>query len=130
MDVIKTIKPGEPGSRRFIGKYGDDLVNVRYRKAPSGDTIYTTIEIIVDRRQYAPNINHRTVNSLRNKEAVAVTIAYQETELRQQAKSEGALWSRKQKVWVMWYSQAVKLGIANRIVANLAEECTDIELYG
>jgi len=62
MDVIRTIKAGEPGSRRFLPQYGTDLVCVRYRKPASEDIVYTTIEIIVDRRDYEKNINHQAMN--------------------------------------------------------------------
>jgi hypothetical protein len=58
---------------------------------------------------------------------VAVPIAWEEHELRTRAKQMGARWSQMKKVWLMHYQTAVVLGIQDRIVQNLAEECTDVD---
>lgn len=98
MQVIRTIKPGAAGSRRFERQYGESLVAVRYRKSQDLDKIYTTIEIIVDTRDAKKGVNFQTSNSLRNNSWVAVRIAYHEQDLRQQAKALGARWSAANKV--------------------------------
>jgi hypothetical protein len=57
MDVIRTIKPGRPGSIRFYQGWGEKLVAVRYRRDTEKNKIYTTLELIVDGREQAPG-NH------------------------------------------------------------------------
>ena len=39
MDVIRTIRPGDKGSRRFHEKYGERLVAMRYRKNDQGQLL-------------------------------------------------------------------------------------------
>lgn len=66
MKVIKTIKPGQNGSRRFMRQYGERLVNVRYRKDYDTRSIFTTVEIIVAQRNLLPNVNQRKVYEVEN----------------------------------------------------------------
>jgi hypothetical protein len=128
MEVIRTIKPGMPGSRRFQKHWGQNLVAVRYRR--DLNKLYTTIEIIVDEREQAdPSISLKAVHAYRRQQLVAVTIAFEEQALRATAKSNGARWSVAGRAWVMPYNTAVALGLRSRIVEGLAEKCTDVELY-
>ena len=39
----------------------------------------------------------------------------------------GARWSQMKKVWIMRYQTAVVLGIRDRIVQGLVEECIDVD---
>ena len=127
MDVIRTIKPGRPGSRRFQKHWGDRLVAVRYRE--HGETLYTTVEIIVDERQRASaTISLVAAHSRKRQQIVAVRIAWEESTLRDAAKENGARWSRQLRHWLMTYNTAVVLGMQNRIVDGLAETCTDIDI--
>lgn len=50
MEVHKTLNPGQPGTRRFLNRYGERLVAVRYRKDLLKQKSFTTIELIVDQR--------------------------------------------------------------------------------
>ena len=49
MDVIKKMKPGDPGTKRLLAKYGEQLVCVRYRNDRQNQRRLTTIELIVIR---------------------------------------------------------------------------------
>ncbi len=129
MDVIRTIRPGKPGSARFLQHWGDRLVAVRYRKDAATHKLYTTIEIIVDEREQAPegvSLTHQ--HAARRNEIVAVPIGYDELELRSQVKQQGARWSREKRVWLMRYDVAVVLGVQNRVIEGLAEQCTDVDI--
>jgi hypothetical protein len=128
MDVIRTIKPGKPGSVRFYRRWREKLVAVRYRHDARNNKIYTTIEIIVDEREQAPpDISLVSAHAYQRQQPVALPIAWEEHELRARAKQMGARWSRLRKVWLMRYQTAVVLGIRDRIVPGLAEECTDVD---
>ena len=102
MRVIKTMRPGERGTRRFQRSYGERLCAVRYRKSDCGRRIVTTIEIIVDEREQAPpGISHNALLAARRSRPVALRIAYREMELRQLIKEAGGRWSRSGRAWVV-----------------------------
>mgnify|MGYP003670619786 CR=1 FL=1 len=121
MNVIKTMKPGQTGANRFLRKYGKQLVAVRYRRKPNDNKTYTTVEIIVDEREYAG----KGLSIL-----ATHTIAFEEFQLRQQAKQIGAQWSKKHKVWVLLYHQAVELGLIHRQRPDLMAMIDDVVIYG
>lgn len=50
MDVIKTLKPGAPGTQRLQRRFGDRLVAVRYRRHPASGRMQTTVELIIEER--------------------------------------------------------------------------------
>ena len=131
MDVIRTIKPGEHGSRKLQREYGDKLLVVRYRKSSDGCEIHTTVELIVDTRK-APDPVFHAKNAVahshagRDEAVVAVKVGYQELQLRNRLKAVGARWSRSHKVWVTYYRHVGELGISDRVVPGLAEKCSDI----
>ncbi len=128
MEVIRTIKPGMPGSRRFQKHWGENLVAVRYRRR--ANKLYTTIEIVVDEREQShPDISLNAVHSFKRHQFVAIPIAYEEAELRAAAKRNRAMWSAEKKVWIMSYGTAVALGVHSRVVEGLAEKCSDVDMY-
>lgn len=126
--MIRTIRPGKPGSTRFKQHWGDRLVAVRYRKDSEAGKLFTTIEIIVDERELPPEgVTFPQHRAIRRNTVVAVPISYDEYDLRMQAKQYGARWSRQQRVWLMRYDTAVVMGLQHRVVEGLAERCTDID---
>ena len=128
MEVIRTIKPGMPGSRRFQKHWGDNLIAVRYRR--DAKKVYTTIEIVVDEREQSHhNISLNAVHCYKRRQLVAIPIAFEERALRAAAKKNRAMWSVERKVWVMPYNTAVALGVQQRIVEGLAEKCDDVEMF-
>jgi hypothetical protein len=48
MDVIKTLRPGDSGTKKLTKRYGEKLICVRYRKDQATQRRFTTIELIVD----------------------------------------------------------------------------------
>lgn len=128
MEVIKTIKPGRSGTKRFSQRYGDRLCAVRYRTSECGQKIYTTVEIIVDERSKPqPRISERAYQIRKGQEPVALKISYEEIDLRQLAKNAGARWSKTAKAWITRRHIAISLGLADRIVEGLVDRCTDLD---
>lgn len=127
MHVIKTIQPNSPDARRFLHEWDEKLVAVRYRDAGNQTTL-TTIEIVVDQRQKhpLPLCTNRQLSQYR-KEIVALQCKYKETELRQNLKAHGALWSPQLKLWLMQRNTAISMGLQSRIIEGAAEKCTDID---
>ena len=110
MEISKTLQPGEMGTKRFLNKYGTQLVCVRYRIDKQLQKRYTTVELVIDERPY-----------IRQKPTVTawVKIRYDETELRQHARAFGAKWIPENKVWEMEYEMAKKLGLKKRIIKKI-----------
>lgn len=128
MDVVKTLAPGKPGTKRFVREWGDALVAVRYRKNESCREMLTTIEVIVDRRSHQPGINQNAFLSYRKQQIVAIFIDYNESQQRLKAKKLGARWSAQLKLWLLKYDDVVSLGFVNRIVHGAVEKCTDVDI--
>lgn len=53
--VLKTLRPGDAGTKRLVKKFGERLVAVRYRGNPSRRVCTTTIEIVVDEGFWMPH---------------------------------------------------------------------------
>lgn len=115
MEVFKTLKPNDAGTKRLTRQYGDSLVAVRYRKGINPDNIYTTVEIIVDARPYIPGVTHVKPQRSKSAALVALQIAYSEMELRQRVKEAGAYWDVGKKAWLLEYSKVCELKLLDRI---------------
>ncbi len=128
MDVVRTIAPGKRGSIRFLKEWGDQLVNVRYRKDLENKQMLTTIEIVVAKRpiltpQKSPN------NFYQNcfQEFVAIKIYYKEIDYRTRVKQAGGVWSQQMKMWVIKKEIVERLGLLERIVEGGIDMCTDVD---
>ena len=97
MDVVKTLSPGSPGTKRFTEKYGNRLVCVRYRLDEARQQHLTTIEVIVSRKDapggYYPDLNEPHPNRI-----VHLRIDYTERDLREKVKTEGGQWDPKTRL--------------------------------
>lgn len=129
MKVIKTMSPEQPGAQRYTRRFGQRLVKVRYRADPRSRSVFTTVELVVAQREHLPGVNQQAVYARRNKQWVAVRVGFEETELRQAIKATGAKWSKRHKVWVMLYEQALEADVVDRIIPNLAGQISDVDLY-
>ena len=116
MDVFKTLKPNDPGTKRLAREYGEKLVAVRYRKSVNPAVIYTTVEIIVDQKEYVPGITHVPAKSAKDQQQVPIRITYHETEIRERIKAAGAFWHVEQKLWYLEYSKVCSMGLKERMV--------------
>ena len=106
MRVRQTLRPGQRGTRRFVEKFGDRLVCVRYREAPGGQRRITTVEVVVDDRTWSPRPTTR----------VGVQIAWGEAALARRVKRAGAAWDARRKVWVLAAGKVRRLGLEERMV--------------
>ncbi|MFC6633697.1 hypothetical protein [Microbulbifer taiwanensis] len=105
MKVIKTIRPGELGARRFEQRFGKRLCAVCYRESPCGKKIFTTVELIIDEREKpATGTSLAAVNTYRKAEPVAVCVGYEEQAMRRLIKQSGGRWSKTGKAWVMGHA--------------------------
>jgi hypothetical protein len=86
--VVKTLRPGQPGTLKLHRQHGPALVCVRYREDPVGQTRRITVELIVEDKP----VRHRTV---------WVTIPADRSDLRASALARGATWHPQRKNWRM-----------------------------
>jgi hypothetical protein len=54
MRVLKTLKPGAPGTRKWVRKFGKRLICVRYRGDARRRVRLTTVEVVVEEGFWDP----------------------------------------------------------------------------
>lgn len=116
MDVVKSLKPGKNGTKRFVELYGDDLVAVRYRHDAERHISYTTVELIVERKSKPPKT--RAQRFEQQAAIVAVRINFHEKDLQLAVKQAGGKWQPENKVWLLAYEAVVQLGLQERIIQS------------
>lgn len=53
--VLKSMTPGQPGTARWLKRFGARLVRVRYRGNPSRRVCTVTVELVVSERFWMPH---------------------------------------------------------------------------
>jgi hypothetical protein len=111
-----TLHPNQDGAKQLRERYGERLVCVRYRYDEATKERWKTVELIVEKSVWEPPRPNGQADSL-----VALQIAPQEREVRQQVKAAGGKWNPKAMVWELSYGQVVALGLTARIVTKREE---------
>jgi len=109
--AIRTLKPGEPGTKKLYRKYGKALYCVRYRYDKEKKLQLKTIELIIDERTWKPRKEKFAPNK-----KIFIRIRYGEIELARRVKSVGGVWNKQKKLWELPYFKVRTLGLENRIV--------------
>ncbi|MGH6691200.1 MAG: hypothetical protein ACREF4_11055 [Gammaproteobacteria bacterium] len=112
MRTVKTLKPGQPGTKALVGRYGASLLCVRSRYDQTTRERLKTVELIVESRSR----RRTTVPSAVRR--VSLRIDWRETALRQQLKAAGGRWDPAARVWVMRRDHAERLGLLGRVVGR------------
>jgi len=113
MQATRKLLPGQPGTRKLLDKYGDDLLCVRYRYDPEHKIRMKTIEIIIEKAPW-----QGTPRRIPSKRIVSIRIEYGEVEVGRRVKAAGGTWNRERKVWELAYGDVVALGLEERVVAE------------
>lgn len=119
---VRTVrKPGEHGTEKWVAKYGDRLVAVRYRYSPDERKRYKTIELIVAEEDWSPPPDRDELISqipapTRPPPRVPLRIQYFEKELQRQIKAIGGTWDAQRKLWFAPEDSARRIGLGDRIV--------------
>lgn len=115
METRLTLRPGQPGTKKLVVRYGERLLRVRYRYDAKNGRRLKTVELIVASIPWrpAPRRPRR-----RDEEIVVVPISYGEAELRERAKRLGAVWRPAQRAWEMTWLNAKRLGLAARVASD------------
>jgi hypothetical protein len=102
MPVITTVKlkPGQKGTKSLAAKYGTALLCVRYRYDEANRTRLKTVELIIEKKTWAPAVCRFEDNT-----QVPVRIAYNDTVLREKAKAARGKWDPKKRAWYIQYGK-------------------------
>ncbi len=111
MRVRLTLKPGQPGTKGPLARYGKRLVCVRYRYDEETRQRVTTVELIESRADWGQEDAPKGDESMD-----AVRIDWQELALRRKVKAAGGRWDPAKRVWVLRRRQVKGLGLEGRIV--------------
>ena len=104
--VLKKLSPVAAGAKRLATRYGPPLGCVRYREDTARGRRLTTVGLIVDERPLPPPL--------------AVRVAYQEVEMRNQVKDAGGIRDGKRKLWLLPGAAVRKLKLAHRVIPEKA----------
>ncbi len=116
MQVIKTMPPGAPGTRKYTEEWHEQLVAVRYRQDDIQRRILTTIEIIVDQRPLRKAFPAHNPKLSREMQVVNIQIDYREKDLRTKVKAAGGRWLPHLGAWALPYREVKMLGLLGRIM--------------
>lgn len=104
--VIKRLKPGAPGTKRLVERFGDALLCVRYRHDPLRKCRQTTVELLVEERPEKPE------------KKAWIRVAYNDTELRLRVKEAGGVWHPERKLWLVSVKKIKAYKLETRMVTD------------
>ena len=110
MTVQRKLKPGNPGTKKYLNKYGEKLVSVRYILDKDKKEKITTVELVENRK-----VIKQKEKPPHNK-IVFLKINFDEYELRSRVKNFGGIWDVEKKLWKIDYHTAKVLELTDRIV--------------
>lgn len=110
--IRKIMQPGQPGTKKLVETYGDNLICVRYRYDDQKKMMYKTIEIIIDEKPWELS----NVKKISKYKSMNIRIDYNELELRSRIKVCGGKWNPQKKMWQLSYQKIKELDLLDRIV--------------
>jgi hypothetical protein len=109
------MQPGQPGTKKLVERYGDNLLCVRYRYDEQKMMMYKTIEIIIEEKP-----GQVDKQKIQKHKIMDIRIGYNEVELRSRIKACGGKWDASKKVWQLTYDKVKELDLLDRIVDDKA----------
>jgi len=108
--TTKTIKAGKPGTEKWVKKYGESLVCVRYKYDPINRRKLKTVELIVENKPWIKNESRIPANKI-----VGIKVSYGEKNVGILVRKAGGEWNKEKRLWELPYMIAVNLGLEDRI---------------
>lgn len=112
MRILKTLKPGQDGTKELLARFGASLLCVRYRYDEANRERLKTVELIVKRRSADPPQDKRSTRR------VWLRVGWREMELRHRVKAAGGRWDPVRRVWVLRRAAAERLDLLDRVVGD------------
>ncbi len=124
MRTLKTLKPGENGTKELLSRYGTNLLYVRYRYDEGTRERVKTVELVVQRRSQKTEpdwLASRQLGGLAAGAAgrrVALRNGWRERDLRRRGRSAGGRWAPDRRVWILRRAVAERLDLLYRVVGG------------
>jgi hypothetical protein len=107
-----TLRPGDPGTKRWTEEYRETLVAVRYRYDERNWRRYTTVELIVEDCPWVPEKRFSDPDR-----QVGLRIGWAEKEHQARLRAVQARWDPTAKLWWVALHLVTQLGLEERIAA-------------
>ena len=113
MNVItkKTVTAGNPGTKKWIQKYGENLLCVRYKYDIMNKRKIKTVELEVENEPWEMDVNRIPANKI-----TRLKVNFGEVRIGKLIRSAGGRWHKKNKYWELPYKDVVALGLEDRII--------------
>ncbi len=111
MRTKRKLRPGEPGTKKYVEKYGDDLFCIRYRYDNENKVRYTTVELIIEKGPLKKNERKKPADD----QIVFLKIETEEDALQEQVRLFGGKLNKKYKLWELDYKTVKELNLVSRI---------------
>ncbi len=124
MRIVKTVKPGQKGSKELLARYGATLLCVRYRYDEVTRESVKTVELVIRRRSLRHDAECRGSrrpggrSGAAGKRRVALRIGWRERGLQDRVKSAGGRWDPERQIWILRRGVAERLGLLDRVVGG------------
>ena len=113
----RKVLPGQPGTKKLLKQYGENLLCVRYRYDTTHHRMVKTVELIFDEHPWQP-----APPQISPETWVSIQVDYGERTVGIQVKAAGGIWNPEKKVWEIPYKQVVELGLTDRLVSQEGQE--------
>lgn len=110
----KTLVPGQPGTKKWIDKYGDNLVYIRYKYDEKLEKKQMTVELIDSKKKWKKNTQRIPKNKI-----IPIKVSRDEYGHQKKIKSLGGKWNGINKCWNLKYSSVIALNLENRIINKM-----------
>ncbi len=132
MRTVKTLKPGQKGTKEMLTRFGPSLLYVRYRYDEARREHVKTVELVVQRRSRegeaecagarmsgarAPGARSAR-SGAGTPRRVALRIGRRERDLQQRVKSAGGRRDPVRRVWMLRRDVAERLDLLPRVVGG------------
>ena len=124
MRTLKTLKPGQYGTKELLTRFGPSLLCVRYRYDEDRREHVKTVELVVQQRARVGRaegsgpgpFGARAAGVTRRR--VALRIGRQKRDLQRRVKSAGGRWDPARRVWMLRQDAAERLDLKRRVVGG------------
>ncbi len=108
--MIRKLKPGQSGTKKFLSQYGERLVCVCYRYDARAGKCVKTVEIVVEENDWLP-----PAQRYRPDEVVWLRTGFVDHSTEQRIRAAGGKWDSKRCVWLIRFEAAVTLGLSAHV---------------
>ena len=92
------LRPGQPGTKKLVEKYGDALLCIRFKYDGKSRQRLKTVELVEERTEWTPPPPRYALDAL-----VPLRIEVSDMQIRAQAKAAGGRWNPEKRLWFVKY---------------------------